>query len=340
MISAEPEKLLYVRAVIPTPGADTFALVFQMITLHNGLPTTTELRAIVGRYWGARRAEIDATLRQLATTDPDEDVLDILAEPFTSVEDVSRRLTQCEEHLREREDRRSVFLTVYTRMTAAVRSGIQFGFFVDADWVREYLVTFAEHYRRALIAFERREFEAVPEPWRIGFCASIKGDTLVAQDALLGINAHINYDLSYTLQEVSIDPDRDDKRVDHDRINDILYQLVDVVQEVLTTVYSAAGVAEIDALLGQMDEQLALLGLEQSRQFAWRNAVLLTDLSWTRRYVDWRVRTVSTGAAYFVLEPRIDPTTRTRLRRVEADTQLLRSFYEEFDRRAAEAVPE
>ena len=139
---------------------------------------------------------------------------------------------------------------------------------------------------------------------------------------------------------MSIDPDRDDKRVDHDRINDILRRLVDVVQDVLTTVYSAAGVAEIDALLGPIDEQLALLGLEQSRQFAWRNAVLLTDLSWTRRYVDWRVRTVSTGAAYFVLGPQMETSTRTRLQRVEADTQMLRSFYEEFDRRASEAVPE
>lgn len=37
---------------------------------------------------------------------------------------------------------------------------------------------------------------------------------------------------------------------------------------------------EIYGFFSPINEQLALLGLEQNQLFAWRNAALLTDLPW------------------------------------------------------------
>lgn len=305
-----------------------------MTSFRKGIPTLSEGRAIAATYRRLFRADTERRLRRLASQDPDGELLDLVSDPFESVADVSARLAKIERRFRERNDRRSVFLTVYAMMTSAVGAQIEAGFFHDPEWVREYLVTFAEYYRRALSAFERREFETVPSPWRVGFAASVRGVTLVAQDALLGINAHINYDLSYTLHDVKIDPNRDAKRADHDRINEVLERLTDTAQEAMVSVYSAAGVAEVDGLLGPIDERLALVGLERSRQFAWDNAALLADLPWppVQRYVDWRVRTVSTGAAYFLLGPRLDAATRERLRRVEQNVRLVAAFHDEFTR--------
>ena len=276
----------------------------------------------------------------VTTTRENEEVLEVLAEPFTSVGDTHDRLARTEQSFREHDDRRSVFLTVYTRMTAAVRSGIRSGRFANEEWAREYLVAFANYYRRALLAFERRDFEAVPAPWRIGFTASVRGDTLIAQDALSGINAHINYDLTYTLDDVGIDPDRDAKRADHDQINEILKRLVDTVQDVLVDVYAAVGVSRIDDLLGRIDEQLAFLGLTRSRQFAWRNAVLLADLPWQpiERYVDWRARTVATGIAQFILAPGTSAVVYDRLRSAEADHRTIAAFHEAFGERVPEGT--
>jgi hypothetical protein len=306
-----------------------------MTSFHDGLPTISELRAIVARYRRRARADVRTIERQLAAVEPDDRLLELLATPFASVDDTHERLVALEAYLRERDDRRAVFLTVYSEMTAAVQRGIESGSFADPDWVRQYLITFAEYYRRALAAFERRDFHAVPPPWVLGFGASVRGETLVAQDALLGINAHINYDLTYTLRDVTIDPDREAKRADHLRINDVLRQLVDIVQEALVAVYSAVGVSPIDDVLGPVDEQLAVLGLERSRQFAWRNAVLLVDLPWrpVERYVDWRARTVSTGAAQLLLGLQLDATTRRRLENLEADRAVLAAFHEEFGER-------
>ena len=301
-----------------------------MIPFRTVLPTTAELWAMASKYRYDHR-ETTAGIRELSARSSDEHLIEILEDPFRSIDDTARRLGQAERYLRDLQDRRSVFLTVYTTMTANVQSGIQSGFFTDPDSVREYVITFAEYYRRAAVAFERRDFESVPRPWQLAFAASITGERLVAQDALLGINAHINYDLTYTLTELSIDPDRETKRADHDRINEILGRLVDVVQDTLVAVYSALGVSELDVLLGSFDEQLAVFGFRQSRHLAWRNAVLCTDFpsKLIQCYVGWRTQAVANGAAYVLLNSWVDARLLERLRDEEARGRPLATFHSE-----------
>ncbi|MFC5279989.1 DUF5995 family protein [Halorubrum rubrum] len=312
-----------------------------MLPIRATVPTTAELRALLAAYRRSTDVDAEALAAEL-DDEPDATLLDPLAEPFASVADVADRLTRTEAYLRERDDRRAVFLTVYARMTRAVGDAIEADFFADDEWVEAYLVAFAERYRRALVAFERREFDALPRAWLLGFAAAVRGEGLVLQDALSGINAHITYDLTYTLRDVGIDPDRGRKRTDHDRINAVLARLVAAVQEALVAVYDAAGVAAAEALFSPIDDRLMLLGLEGSREFAWRNAVLLADLpAWLgERYVGWRTRTASTGAAAIVLAPRIDPETRSALKEAEDDVLTLTAFRDELERRLPPPVPD
>lgn len=310
-----------------------------MISLRAVLPTSAELEALLAAYRQGVGVDADALVAELADVggDPDATLVDPLAEPFSAVADVADRLARTEATLRDRDDRRSVFLTVYVRMTEAVAAAIEADEFADPEWVASYLVAFAEHYRRAFLAFERREFDALPRAWLVAFGTAARDDALVAQDALLGINAHISYDLTYTLRDVGIDPHRGRKRGDHDRINDVLARLVSVVQGALVEVYAAAGVAGVDALFDPLDDRIALLGLEGSREFAWRNAVLLADLPpWlATEYVGWRARTVSSGVATLIASPRIGPESRRRLEAFEANVPVLTEFHEEFRRRTA-----
>ncbi|WP_066411507.1 DUF5995 family protein [Halorubrum aethiopicum] len=312
-----------------------------MLPIRATIPTTDEFRALFAAY--RRGTDVDVAAVDVALgEEPDPTLLDLLAEPFASVEDVADRLRRAEAYLRERDDRRAVFLTVYARMTGAVGDAIEANFFADDEWVKAYLVAFAERYRRALVAFERREFDALPRAWLLGFAAAVRGEGLVLQDALSGINAHITYDLTYTLRDVGIDPNRGRKRADHDRINAVLARLVAAVQEALVAVYDAAGVAAAEALFDPLDDRLMLLGLEGSREFAWRNAVLLADLpAWLgERYVGWRTHTASTGAAALVLAPRIDAETRSALKEAEDDVLTLTAFHDELERRLPPPVPD
>ena len=305
-----------------------------MIPIRAAVPTLAEARALLVGLRRAVDGERDAVAAELAGEEPDAALLDLVSEPFASVADVDERLARTESYLRERGDRRAVFLTVYSRMTATVRTAIDDGAFVDSEWAAAYLVAFAERYRRALVAFERRAFDSLPRPWLLAFGAAARGETLVAQDALLGINAHITYDLTYALGDVGIDPDRGAKLEDHDRINAVLARLVQTAQDALVEAYDAVGVAGIDRLFDPLDDRLALLGLRGVREFAWRNAVLRADLPrWVGGpYVDWRTETVATGAAAVVLAPEFDVEAGERLRDAETEGDAAGAFREAFGR--------
>lgn len=312
-----------------------------MQAIVDGIPRMAEVRAIINGV-GSSQARRTTPRRHLSEGKPDETILDLLDEPFRTANDAYERLVRLEAYLRGQNDRRSVFLTVYVRMTAAVRDQIDAGFFTDPDWTREYLITFAEHYRQAVVAFERHAFDAVPPPWQIAFAASGQEELLVAQDALLGVNAHINYDLTYALREVALDPHRDAKRRDHDRINEILRRLIDIVQEVLVDVYGSRTISDVDTLLGRTDEHAAFVGLEHGRQFAWRNAVLLTDLPWrpVTQYVDWRVRTVSTGTARILVGADLDRPMRDESGSADAAGRTVSTFHDAFEEHAPEEFPQ
>jgi hypothetical protein len=250
--------------------------------------------------------------------EPSVDVADLIADPYTSVADVQERLAALEARFRAHDDRRAVFLTVYVTVTERVADRIEADGFRDPAWVADYLVRFAEYYRNALLAYERGVDDAVPDPWLLAFDTARTGRALVVQDALLGINAHVVHDLALAVHDVGIDPNRATKRADHDAINAVLGELVDVEQRLLADHY-APGLADLDASAGRVDEALASLSLEEGREFAWYGAVALTDLHTAvlDRAVRWVLEAVATGNGRAILAPNESPLL-SRLRELEA----------------------
>jgi Tfp pilus assembly PilM family ATPase len=78
-----------------------------------------------------------------------------------------------------------------------------------------------------------------PRAWRLCFDAAISGRSLVLQDMLLGVNAHVNNDLPLALDRVSIDPDRDARRRDHEAVNAVLASVTERATERLAALYAA-----------------------------------------------------------------------------------------------------
>lgn len=251
---------------------------------------------------------------------PDPDLVELVDRPYESVAAVTDRLSRLETRLLSRDDRRAVFLSIYGRMTEAVDNGLRRGAFNDPEWMRRYLISFANYYRRAFFAYEQGDVGAVPDPWRIAFGTASQGNALVIQDAFLGVNAHINYDLALALTDVGIEPDRPGKYADHRAINDILARLVDVQQDALVDLY-AAGIGQIDLALGGFDESFTLLSMTHGREQAWRIAEVLTDVRSPSiaSYTRWVLRATATGGAFFIFSPTVDPSLRAALHRVETE---------------------
>jgi len=107
-----------------------------MSPIRAAVPTAEEVSALLAGVWRTVDTETDAVAAELAGDESDAVLLDLVATPFASVSDVNERLARTESYLRERGDRRAVFLTVYSRMTATVQTAIDDGAFLDSGGPR------------------------------------------------------------------------------------------------------------------------------------------------------------------------------------------------------------
>lgn len=140
-------------------------------------------------------------------------LVEVLEEMQTRLDELPAALT-----------RRRVFLSTYQRTTAAVGAALAEARFEDPAWVERWDVVFAELYLHAHDA--DLAGGAVPRPWRLAFQAPAELPDL--RHVLLGINAHVNYDLPQALLGVISVADFEDpvlmdrRRRDHERIDGVL----------------------------------------------------------------------------------------------------------------------
>jgi hypothetical protein len=94
----------------------------------------------------------------------------------------------------------------------------------------------------------------------------------------MGINAHIGLDLGIAAATVSQGQDLNKLRADFDKINTILSDLVDTVQEELAQMWPILKI--IDWIAGKNDEAIARFSMNIAREGAWKEATqyqALTD---------------------------------------------------------------
>lgn len=235
-----------------------------------------------------------------AASDPDPAVVALTEAPYDDVSDARDRLADLRAHFDATDDARATFLSIYARMTAAVADRIDRGAFHDADWVRAYLVAFAERYRRAVHRYEVGRVEDVPEPWTVAFDAGRAGRSPVVQHAALGVNAHINHDLALALDDAGVDCDEEARRADHDAVIDVIRGLVDETQDALAA-RDAPGIGAVDDRLGGVDEWLAVTTIDECRTSAWRSAVAMnSQFRARRRFARWWNAATATGVAHLI----------------------------------------
>jgi hypothetical protein len=176
-------------------------------------------------------------------------------------------------------DTRSVFLDCYRLMTVNVLAELDQEAFADPDWVRLLLHRFADYYFDALTAYEKRPSVA-PPVWQAAFDGARSTENLALQVLLLGVNAHINYDLVLTLVDMLqpewatlTDAQRAQRYADHCHINEVIGCTIDVVQDQIIEPSSPA-MDIVDTLFGPLDEWLTSRLITNWREEVWQNAML------------------------------------------------------------------
>jgi hypothetical protein len=169
-------------------------------------------------------------------------------------------------------DHRAVFALTYLRTTEEYLRTVteEDHFFSRPRWVNHEDAVFAELYFRAFDRFARDK--PVPGAWRIAFEANASPNVTGLGDMLLGMSAHINRDLPYTLAHVGLRKrDARSRKPDHDRVNAFLERVVDPLQRELGERYDPIfGVPDAAPL--PIDEEAALAVVRTWRENAWRNA--------------------------------------------------------------------
>jgi hypothetical protein len=178
--------------------------------------------------------------------------------------------------LNNRCDHKAVFALTYLRTTEEFLRTLEADprFFSDGRWVNWEDRVFAQLYFNPADAWRQRA--SVPGAWRVAFEASESPDVTGVGDLLLGMNAHIQRDLAFTLAHVGlVRPDGQSRKADHDKVNQFLDRVATKLQQELASRYDQVFVATSGA--GPVDEPAALQGVRTWREIAWRNAERLVN---------------------------------------------------------------
>lgn len=184
--------------------------------------------------------------------------------------------------LRADQDKRRFFLTVYRTMTRATADAVRAGRFMDPAWTAELTARFSTLYFDADAAW--CDQRPCPTAWTTAFDVTCRRRVNPVEHALLGINAHIVYDLpvavAATMQASGDAVDGEivggvlaRRRHDYEVVNHVLADTVDAAQDLIAEM--AGPTALIDLAMLRFDEYLAELMLRAARTQGWHTAVAL-----------------------------------------------------------------
>ncbi len=207
-------------------------------------------------------------------------------------------LERMDEHIiswQERNDQRHVFLSCYRMMTANMLQAIEEDNFHDREWVAKLLHHFADYYFEAVACYDCGN--DVPLVWQQVHQLTEQNKLMKVQSLMIGVNAHINYDLVLALCDL-LEPDwktlseaeQKNRYEDHCKVNEIISATIDKVQdEVLEP--SNLLMSWIDLAFGRLDEYLLSRLITTWRKDVWDDAhkMLALDVATDKEILRQRI---------------------------------------------------
>lgn len=198
------------------------------------------------------------------------------------------------------QSRLGYFAALYRKVTVKVKEGIAEGRFDNCPRMELLDVTFANRYLTALGQFERGERPSLC--WLASFKAAAAWRPIILQQLLLGMNAHINFDLGIAAAETA--PGDELPSLEHD-FNEINIILAGLVAQVQSAIYE---VSPWIRLLGQIDPRadtaIVNFSMDKARASAWNLATRLGPLSQDRWNAVLDIRDAeATALSYLVRNP-------------------------------------
>lgn len=190
----------------------------------------------------------------------------------TTIDEVIELLEEIIEESKATNNTSGYFAALYQKVTIAVKEKLNTDYF-DNDQRMELLdIQFANRYFEA--HFDYKNGKVVTQSWEKAFTHSTDNKLIVLQHLLLGINAHINLDLGIAAENTS-DGDITVLHDDFNRINEILANMVDEIQQDLARIWSP--LVKLLKWLKNIDNLLIDFSMNRARDGAWKFATELAN---------------------------------------------------------------
>ncbi len=186
-------------------------------------------------------------------------------------------------YFHEHDDYRAVFLRAYYITTLNIHAAVhqladyEKQIFFDPEWVSALAGKFSALYFRSLTTFDRDPDSE--RAWKLAHKTAEEKTGTVVQDLMLGLNAHINYDLAYAayLNMKEHGDERDHlllprRKFDHDQVNNVLVRTAPQVAAAITRDYGG-GIAVLRTAMHRIDDMLTETGLKYYRERVWWTAI-------------------------------------------------------------------
>jgi hypothetical protein len=195
------------------------------------------------------------------------------------IDEVIQYLDRIIAEYREQRSRLAFFPALYRTVTLRVRSAIDTGGFADGERMNRLDTAFANRYFAALASV--RAGLPPPRCWRVAFGAEFRSGTMILQHLLLGMNAHINFDLPIATVAVAPHAELPALQDDFLRINAILGAALDDAQAAVGEFSPLLDV--LDRIGGRSDEAIVTFSIVNARDEAWHEATRLAEEVGARR---------------------------------------------------------
>jgi hypothetical protein len=170
-------------------------------------------------------------------------------------------------------DHDAIFGLAYLRVTENVKAAADNGYFHDRKWLTQIDAVFAKKYFDTMDTWNAGNKAGVPHSWRIALQASDDKQMSGLGDFMLNMNAHINNDFPYVLEQVGLTAaDGTSHKPDHNAYNDRLDSLYHPVFD--------EEAARFDPMfnkfdVGPVDELVVSTIMRGWREMVWRHAEAL-----------------------------------------------------------------
>jgi hypothetical protein len=195
--------------------------------------------------------------------------------PARTIDEVIAQLDDMIARSIREQSRLGYFAALYRKVTVKVKEGIAEGRFEDGPRMERLDVTFANRYLEAMDQFRRGQQST--QCWLVSFKAAAAWRPIILQDLLLGMNAHINFDLGIAAAEICPGDELPSLRHDFNEINNILAALVGQVESEINEV--SPWINFLDHIDPKADTAIVNFSMDKARSCAWDLATKLAPLS-------------------------------------------------------------